>query len=67
LLCGSDCPSIYPHEYDAERAIVARIRQMHADDGEKPQDCKALNAEGAHTRYGCEFKTQTIQNIFERG
>jgi hypothetical protein len=27
---------------------------------------KQLNAEGTRTRYGCEFKTQTVQNILER-
>jgi len=27
---------------------------------------KKLNAEGTRTRYGCEFKTQTIVNILER-
>jgi len=27
---------------------------------------KALNGEGTRTRYGCEFKTQTVQNILDR-
>lgn len=54
------------HEYDAERAIVTRIRQMNADGASCYAIAKQLNSEGTRTRYGCEFKTQTIQNILER-
>jgi len=54
------------HEYDAERAVVARIRQMHADGVSSYGIAKTLNTEGTRTRYGCEFKTQTIQNIIGR-
>ena len=55
------------HEFDGERAVVARIRKMNADGASAYAIAKALNAEGTRTRYGCEFKTQTIQNILERG
>jgi site-specific DNA recombinase len=55
------------HEYDGERAVVARIRQMHADRMSSYAIAKQLNKEGTRTRYGCEFKTQTVQNILERG
>jgi site-specific DNA recombinase len=55
------------HEHDAERVVVARIRQMHADGASSYAIAKQLNAEGTHTRYGCAFKTQTVQNILERG
>ena len=55
------------HEYDAERVVVTRIRQMHAEGVSSYGIAKTLNGEGARTRYGCEFKTQTIQNILARG
>jgi site-specific DNA recombinase len=54
------------HKYDAERTVVARIRQMSADRVSAYAIAKQLNAEGTRTRYGCEFKTQTVQNILER-
>jgi site-specific DNA recombinase len=55
------------HDYDAERAVVSRIRQMHTDGVSSYAIAKTLSTEGTRTRYGCEFKTQTIQNILERG
>jgi DNA invertase Pin-like site-specific DNA recombinase len=55
------------HDYDSERATVARIRQMSADGASAYAIAKALNTEGTRTRYGCEFKTQTVRNILERG
>ncbi len=54
------------HEYDGERAVVARIRQMHADGASVYRIGKALNEEGTRTRYGKEFKTQTVMNIVAR-
>jgi site-specific DNA recombinase len=54
------------HEYDGERKIVSWIRQMSADGVSVYAIAKELNAKGTRTRYGCEFKTQTIQNILER-
>lgn len=54
------------HEFDSERAIVARIRKMNVDGASAYAIAKTLNTEGTRTRYGCEFKTQTIQNILER-
>jgi DNA invertase Pin-like site-specific DNA recombinase len=53
-------------EHDGERAIAVRIRQMSADGLSSYAIAKTLNAEGISTRYGCEFKTQTIQNILRR-
>lgn len=55
------------HEFDAERAIVARIRQMRANGMSAYAIARHLKTKGARTRYGCEFKTQTVQNILERG
>ena len=55
------------HEYDAERAVVARIRKMSAAGVSSYAIAKKLNAEGTRTRYDCEFKTQTVQNITRRG
>ena len=54
------------HEHDAERAVVSRIRQMHAEGGSCYAIAKTLQSEGIRTRYGCEFKHQTILNILER-
>jgi site-specific DNA recombinase len=54
------------HEHDKERAVVARIRKMSADGKSAYAIAKQLNAEGTRTRYGCEFKTQTVQNILGR-
>ncbi len=54
------------HEFDAERAVVARVQKMHAEGTSVYRIAKTLNAEGTRTRYGCEFKTQTIQNILQR-
>jgi len=54
------------HDYDTERAVVARIRQMSADGVSSYAIAKQLNAEGTRTRYGCEFKTQTVKNILQR-
>lgn len=54
------------HEFDSERAIVARIRQMSAEGQTAYAIAKALNDEGTHTRYGREFKTQTVLNILNR-
>jgi DNA invertase Pin-like site-specific DNA recombinase len=53
------------HDYDAERAVVARIRKMNAKGVSSYGIAKQLNAEGTCTRYGKEFKTQTVQNILE--
>ncbi|HXJ89131.1 MAG TPA: recombinase family protein [Candidatus Binatia bacterium] len=55
------------HDYDAERIVVERIRQMSADGATAYRIAKTLNGEGTRTRYGKEFKTQTVQNILERG
>src|SRR5579872_971129 len=54
------------HEYDVEREVVKRTRKMHADGLSSYAIAKKLNGEGTRTRYGKEFKTQTIQNILER-
>jgi DNA invertase Pin-like site-specific DNA recombinase len=54
------------HEYDAEHQVVARIRVLKASGVSSYAIAKLLNAEGARTRYGCEFTTKTIQNILNR-
>jgi site-specific DNA recombinase len=54
------------HEYDGERAIVTRIRQMHADGMTGYGIAKQLNAEGLLTRTGAEFSKQTLYNILSR-
>jgi site-specific DNA recombinase len=53
-------------EHDNERAVVARIQQMSADGVSAYAIAKTLNAEGIRTRYGCEFKQQTVLNILAR-
>jgi site-specific DNA recombinase len=53
-------------EHDGERVIVARINQMHTDGQSCYAIARTLKAEGIRTRYGCEFKHQTIINILER-
>jgi hypothetical protein len=53
-------------EYDEERVIVARIQKMSADGVSAYAIAKTLNAEGISTRYGCEFKQQTVLNILSR-
>jgi len=55
------------HDYDAEHAIVARIREQKASGVSSYQIARTLNAGGVRTRYGKEFTTQTIQNILRRG
>jgi len=54
------------HDYDSERAVVARIQEMSATGMSSYAIARALNAEGTRTRYGCEFQTMTILNILER-
>ena len=54
------------HEYDAEHAVVARIRKLKAGGSSSYAIARTLNAEGIRTRYGKEFTTQTIQNILRR-
>jgi len=39
---------------------------MHAKRVSSYAIAKQLNDEGTRTRYGCEFKTQTVQNILAR-
>lgn len=53
-------------EYDWERAVVERIRQMHADGVSMYRIARTLNAEGVRTRYGKEFQTVTVMNILDR-
>lgn len=55
------------HEFDNEREVVARIRKWSADGLSAYAIAKQLNAQQRRTRYGKEFKTQTIQNILQRG
>src|SRR5262249_13524902 len=54
------------HEYDGERAVVARIQQMNAEGVSMYRIAKTLNAEGIRTRYGREFQTVTVMNILDR-
>lgn len=55
------------HDYDAERAVVARIRKDKAAGVSSYAIAKALNAGGTRTRYGKEFTTKSVQNILRRG
>jgi site-specific DNA recombinase len=54
------------HEYDGERAVVARIRQM-SNDTTPYVIAKKLNAEGLLTRTGKPFSLQTVLLILRRG
>ena len=48
-----------------EREVIARIRDLKATGVSSYAIAQTLNAEGTRTRYGCEFKTQTVQNILQ--
>jgi site-specific DNA recombinase len=54
------------HEYDSEREVVRRILKMRAKGESVYAIAKTLNEEGTRTRYGKEFKVQTVQNILAR-
>jgi site-specific DNA recombinase len=54
------------HDYDAERAIVERIKAQHAAGTSSYAIARALNVQGTRTRYGKEFTTTTVQNILRR-
>ncbi len=54
------------HEFDAERAVVERIHDLHASGTSSYAIARTLNAEGTRTRYGKEFTTTTVQNILRR-
>ncbi len=54
------------HEYDAEHAVVARVRSDKASGVSSYAIARALNAGGTRTRYGKEFTTKTVQNILAR-
>jgi site-specific DNA recombinase len=54
------------HEYDAEHAVVTRIRKQKASGVSSYAIAKQLNAQGTRTRYGKEFTTKTVQNILNR-
>lgn len=54
------------HDYDAEHAVVARIRSDKASGVSSYAIARALNASGIRTRYGKEFTTKTVQNILAR-
>jgi DNA invertase Pin-like site-specific DNA recombinase len=51
------------HDYDAEREVVARVRQMTADGVSNYAIARQLNAEGTRTRTGKEFQTTTVSRI----
>jgi DNA invertase Pin-like site-specific DNA recombinase len=53
-------------EHNAERAIVERMRQMHADGISAYRIASKLRAEGIITRYGKEFSGQAVTNILRR-
>jgi DNA invertase Pin-like site-specific DNA recombinase len=53
-------------EHNAERAIVERMRQMHADGISAYRIASKLRAEGILTRYGKEFSGQAVTNILGR-
>jgi Recombinase len=48
-------------DYDAERAVVERVRKMKAEGASSYVIARLLNDEGVRTRYGKEFTTTTIQ------
>jgi DNA invertase Pin-like site-specific DNA recombinase len=53
-------------KYTKEQVIITRIREMHAEGATAYRIAKTLTAEGIRTRYGREFKPQTIKNILAR-
>jgi hypothetical protein len=54
------------HDYDNERAVVARIRSMKGAGVSSYAIARTLNTEGVRTRYGKEFTTKSVQNILAR-
>jgi DNA invertase Pin-like site-specific DNA recombinase len=54
------------HDYDAERAVVARVKTLKASGVSSYAIAKQLNDEGTRTRYGKQFTTTTVQNILRR-
>jgi DNA invertase Pin-like site-specific DNA recombinase len=54
------------HEYDAERAVVVRIEQKHAEGCTPYLIAAHLRAEGILTRYGKQFSGQAVGNILKR-
>jgi DNA invertase Pin-like site-specific DNA recombinase len=53
-------------DYDAERAIVARIQKLKAKGVSNYAIARTFNAEGTRTRYGKLFRVTTIQRIAGR-
>ncbi len=53
-------------EHNAEREVVKRICKMSADGLGSRRIAAMLNKDGVRTRYGKEFKSQTIDNILHR-
>jgi hypothetical protein len=53
-------------DYDAERPVVTRIKNLKASGVSSYAIARTLNDEGTRTRYGKEFTTTTIQNILRR-
>lgn len=49
-----------------EREVVRRLLKMRAKGESVYAIAKALNKEGTRTRYGKEFKVQTVLNILAR-
>jgi hypothetical protein len=46
--------------------VVKRILKMWAKGESVYAIAEQLNEDGVRTRYGCEFKEQTVQNILAR-
>jgi Recombinase len=53
-------------QFDGEREVVKRILKMRSKGWSVHAIAKALNEDGVRTRYGKQFKTQTVQNILAR-
>jgi DNA invertase Pin-like site-specific DNA recombinase len=53
-------------EYDAERAVVARVQALKVVGGSNYGIAKTLNAEGIKTRHGKSWDTTRVSRILER-
>jgi DNA invertase Pin-like site-specific DNA recombinase len=53
-------------EHSGEKVIIERIHKLHTDGYGLNTIATILNREKIRTRYGKEFKAQTIQNILNR-
>jgi site-specific DNA recombinase len=53
-------------EYDSEREVVKRLRQMHSESRTLNAIARTLNVEGIVTRYGKQWTATGVRNVLNR-